>query len=136
MLFLQFSKHDSSFFNQVISYKGCRKENSILEKMCTFYQNIVSKNRNFSKLHYFKFRLNFLHALSTHNGYDIEAYCVQRAWRKFHRKKSYEFFKIGLLHKNGVTYEFHANLQVFKNSKNDQKPHKSQKHLTSCLTNI
>ena len=61
---------------------------------------------------------------------------VQRTlWNKS-RKKSYEFFKIGLLHKYGVHYEFHANPPIFKKSKNDQKPHKFKNHLTRCFTNI
>ena len=49
---------------------------------------------------------------------------------------SYDFFKITLLHKNGVNYEIHANLAIFKKSKNGQKPHKSKNHLTSCFTKV
>ena len=61
---------------------------------------------------------------------------VQRTlWNKS-RKKSYEFFKIGLLHKYGVHYEFHANPPIFKKSKNGQKPHKFKNHLTSCFTKV
>ena len=61
---------------------------------------------------------------------------VQRTWWNKSIKKSYEFFKIGLLHKYGVHYEFHANQAIFKKSKNGQKPHKFKNHLTRCFTNI
>ena len=49
---------------------------------------------------------------------------------------SYEFFKFSLLHKNGVNYEIHVNLPIFKTSKNGQKPHKFKNHLTSCFTKV
>ena len=49
---------------------------------------------------------------------------------------SYEFFKFSLLHKNGVNYEIHVNLPIFKKSKNGQKPHKFKNHLTSCFTKV
>ena len=61
---------------------------------------------------------------------------VQRTcWNKS-RKKSYDFLKIGLLHKYGVHYEFHVNRAIFKKSKNGQKPHNFKNHFTRCFTNI
>ena len=52
------------------------------------------------------------------------------------RKKSYDFLKIRLLHKNGVNLENHVNQPIFKKSKTRQKTHKFENHLTSCHTNI
>ena len=50
--------------------------------------------------------------------------------------KSYSHLKISLLHKNGVSYEFGANLAIFKKSKNGLKSHKSNNHLTSRFTKV
>ena len=52
------------------------------------------------------------------------------------RKKSYDFLKIRLIHKNGVNLENHVNQPIFKKSKTRQKTHKFENHLTSCHTNI
>ena len=61
---------------------------------------------------------------------------VERNSEKFNHFRSSDFSKSKSLHRNEDTYEFHANLPIFKKSKNGLNSHQSKNNLTTCLTNI
>ena len=58
---------------------------------------------------------------------------VERNSEKFNHFRSSDFSKSKSLHRNGDTYEFHANLPIFKKSKNGLKSHTSKNYLTRSL---
>ena len=61
---------------------------------------------------------------------------VERNSEKFIHFRSSDFSKSKSLHRNGDTYEFHANLPIFKKSKNGLNSPKSKNCLASCLNDI
>ena len=105
--------------------------------MCALYWNFFPKILKISNCSSSSPRAHFHHATDT--MWKPLILCISSCqWRTGSQasKEVYEGLKIGLLDKNGVIYDFHANLPIFKKSKNGQKPHKFKNHLTRCFTNI
>ena len=96
----------------------------------------LSKISIFLKKSYLKIRSQFFDETCTQQSHILWLCCVKISSKNQDRILSYEFFKFSLLHKNGVNYEIHVNLPIFKKSKNGQKPHKFKNHLTSCFTKV
>ena len=74
--------------------------------------------------------------LSTIENIHVYLYTDERNSEKFIHFGSSDFSKSKSLHRNGDTYEFHANLPIFKKSKSGLNSHQSKHYLTSCLANI
>ena len=105
--------------------------------MCALYWNFFPKIIKISNGYSSFPRAHFHHATGT--MWKTLILCISSCqWHTGSQasKEVYEGLKIGLLHKNGVIYDFHANVPIFKKSKNGQKPHKFKNHLTSCFTKV
>ena len=105
--------------------------------MSALYWNFFSKIIKISNCSSSSPRAHFHHATGT--MWKTLILCISSCqWRTGSQasKEVYEGLKIGLLHKNWVIYEIHANLTIFKKSKNGQKPHESKNYLTSCFTKV
>ena len=108
-----------------------------LQWIIALYRKNWKKNSKISNCSSSSIRPHFHHATGT--MWKTLILCISSCqWHTGSQasKEVYEGLKIGLLHKNGVIYEIHANLAIFKKSKNGQKPHESKNYLTSCFTKV